>query len=136
MERRKSHTKMLTMKSIGLAKKEKIGTHSLSPRRTKMNLQDILKPYYLEQMEYDSQGELIRSKSPQKFLENFNPIPSPEKLQKLNFYFYPYNRSVLTQNSMQFQRNEKRELLEHLKKLKGDKKLSEEIKEVIEAYAE
>lgn len=132
---RKPLTKLLT-NSIALRRKVKIGTRSLSPRRTDLDLSEILKPYYMEEEEFDSQGRLVRSKSPRKFLESFNPIPSGEQLRKLNFYFYPYNRAVLTQSSMQFQRDEKKELLQRLSKLKRDRKLGEEAKDVIETCYE
>ena len=83
----------------------------MSPPQTQYNLREILKPYYLEDVEYDESGKIMRSKSPRSLLEKFNPLPSPEVLAKMNFFFLPYSRQMNTSRCMRFDRDERQEFI-------------------------
>lgn len=61
-----------------------------------------IKPYYLEQEEYDKDGNLIRTRDPNILLDNYNPLPDNELQRKMNFFYMPYNRQQHLHRFMTF----------------------------------
>ena len=44
----------------------------------------------------------LKQQSPRSLLRSFNPLPSEEILKKLNYYFFPYNKTINTSKCMYF----------------------------------
>lgn len=57
-----------------------------------------LKPYYMENVKLDENGEIIRSISPRDVLENYNPLPTQQLQQKINYFFMPQNNQEIHTN--------------------------------------
>lgn len=77
---------------------------SLTPRPapSQVDLREVLKPYYLDQVAYERDGDQLKQKSPRSLLRSFNPLPSEAILRKLNYYFFPYNKKLNTNKCMYF----------------------------------
>jgi len=56
----------------------------------------------MEDIKYDQDGNIIRSRSPKEILDNFNPLPSDDIQRKINFFFLPYNIEQHTKKYMTF----------------------------------
>lgn len=73
----------------------------------------LLKPYYLDNIQYDEDGNIVRSQSPNQILDKFNPLPSQDIQQKINFYFMPYNQLQHTEKYMIFDDKESQRPIDH-----------------------
>lgn len=61
-----------------------------------------LKPYYLENIQCDENGDVIRTFDPNTALQKYNPLPNLEMQKKINFFYMPYNHELHTKKYMTF----------------------------------
>lgn len=62
-----------------------------------------LKPYYLEYPKYNDRGEPVRSHTPKRILNMFDPLPRADIQGKMNFFFMPYNNELHIEKYMTFE---------------------------------
>jgi len=83
-------------------------------------VKDLLKPYYDDDNYLSNPSEKdekkIRSKTPAQLLSKFDPLPSSEMQEKINFFYKPYALELSTKKHMNFSLNERDEYLFTLRK--------------------
>mmetsp|Transcript_10158 Transcript_10158/g.15500 ORF Transcript_10158/g.15500 Transcript_10158/m.15500 type:complete len:148 (+) Transcript_10158:197-640(+) len=92
----------------------------------KIDLKAILKPFYLEEVRDEKGRVQKRSITPDKLLAKTNPIPSKALQRKMDYFYFPYNKSVNYSKHMKFENDEKVDQLAKMKSLYNTPNLTTE----------